>query len=125
VNRFLTSKENIVINLVSEWLGESCINRTLNEYAAIAKRIPKIEAVHAYVNQRLREMADARFAPYQISYFRLGDRYPWYADFPKSISVETVRTALKKSGLLELRELTLIEALNAWGLADNLKRSLK
>jgi hypothetical protein len=51
-------------------------------------------------------MADAGNAPYQICYFKNEDRYPWCADFPTSISIETVRTALKKSGMLELRKLT-------------------
>lgn len=50
-----------------------------------------------------REMAEAGLAPYQICYFQNGDRYPWYAAFRTSLSRETVRTALKKSGMLELR----------------------
>ena len=28
---FLTSKENIVVNLIYEWLGESRINRTFDK----------------------------------------------------------------------------------------------
>jgi hypothetical protein len=52
MNRFLTSKENIVVNLLFESLGEVRCNRTMREYMAIAQRVPKIEAVHAYVNQR-------------------------------------------------------------------------
>lgn len=103
MNRFPTSKEKIVISLLFEWLGEWRFNRTMKEYIAIAARVPKTAAVHAYVNQRLREMAEADCAPYEICYFKVGDQYPWYADFPKSLSIETVRTALKKSGLLELR----------------------
>lgn len=103
MNPFPTSKENIVLDRLFEWLGESRINRTMEEYIAIALRVPKTEAVYAYVNQRLREMADAGYAPYQICYFKAKDRYPWYAPFPTSLSIETVRSALKKSGLLELR----------------------
>jgi hypothetical protein len=95
---FLTSKENIAVNLIYEWLKESRTNRTLDEYMAIASRFPTVEACHAYVNQRLREMADAGFAPYGICYFKAGDRYPWYEDFPTSLSRETVRTALLKMG---------------------------
>jgi len=105
LNRFLTSKENIVINLLFAWLGEARFNRTMAEYIAIALRVPKIVAVHAYVNQRLREIAQAERAPYQICYSKAGDRYPRYTNFPTSLSVETVRTALKKFGIDELRAL--------------------
>ena len=93
---FLASKENIVINLLFAWLGESRYNRTYQEYIAIAARVPKVEAVFAYVNQCLEEMAASGHAPFQICYFHIEDRYPWYADFPTSLSRETVRTALKK-----------------------------
>jgi hypothetical protein len=96
VTPFPSSKENIVINLLFEWLGESRSNRTLREYAEIAVRVPKVEALYEYVNQRLGEIAAAAQAPYQLSYFKAGDRDPRYADFPRSLSRETVRTALKK-----------------------------
>ena len=58
-NIFLTSKENIVINLLFAWLGESRFNRTLSEYQALAARVPKVEALLAYVNERLAKMAKA------------------------------------------------------------------
>jgi hypothetical protein len=106
MSQFLTSKENIALDLIFEWMRESRINRTMAEYMAIASRLPKIEALHAYVNQRLREMADAGIAPFQICYFKRGDRYPWYAQFPTSLSVETVRLALKKSGMSELHKVS-------------------
>ena len=44
---FLTSKENIVVNLIYEWLGEAYINRTYDEYMEIASRFPKVAACHA------------------------------------------------------------------------------
>src|SRR5262245_65008651 len=96
---FLTSKENIAASLIYEWLGESRINRTYNEYIQIASRFPKVAACHAYVNQRLREMADAGNAPYGICYFKVGDRYAWYEDFPTSRSRATVRGGLFKMGM--------------------------
>ena len=105
MNRFPTPKENIVLDMLFEWLGESRCNRTMDEYIAIASRVPKTAAVHAYVNERLCKMGEIGFAPYQICYFKAKDRHPWYASFPKSLSIETVRSALKKSGLLELRAL--------------------
>jgi len=99
VSAFLTSKENIVVNLVYGWLGESRFNRTYAEYMEIASHFPKVAACHAYVNEQLRAMAEAGFAPYQICYFKADDRYPWYEDFPTSLSMETVRTALLKMEL--------------------------
>jgi hypothetical protein len=93
---FLTSKENIVINLLFEWLGEKRCNRTLPDYKAIAARVPKLDAVFSYVSQRLGEMAIAGDSPYAICYFKLGDQNVWFANFPAKISRETVRTALKK-----------------------------
>jgi hypothetical protein len=98
VSPFLTSKESIVVNLIYAWLGESRFNRTYDEYMQIASRFPKVAACHAYVNEQLQQMAEARFAPYQICYFKAGDRYPWYEDFPTSLSMETVRSALLKMG---------------------------
>jgi hypothetical protein len=93
---FLTPKENIAVNLIFAWLGEYRFNRTYDEYMEIASRFPKLDACHAYVNQRLREMAEAGFATYEICYFKAGDRYPWYEPFPTLLSKETVRTALLK-----------------------------
>jgi hypothetical protein len=96
VSPFLTSTENIVVDLIYGWLGESRLNRTYDEYMEIAERFPKVAACHAYVNEQLQKMAAAGFAPYQICYFKAGDRYPWYEEFPTSLSMETVRTALLK-----------------------------
>ena len=103
MSQFPTSKENLALNLLFEWCGESRINRTDDEYRKIASRLSKLEACHAYVNQRLREMADAGIAPYQICYFKAGDRYLWYENFPASLSMETVRTALVKIGMRKER----------------------
>ena len=81
---FLTSKENIAVNLIYQWLGECRTNRTYDEYMTIASRFPKLEACYAYVNQRLGEMAQRGIAPYGICYFKAGDRYPWHEEFPTS-----------------------------------------
>jgi hypothetical protein len=93
---FLTSKENIVINLLFESLNERRFNRSLQEYKAVAAQVPKVDAVFADVNERLGKMAKDCYSPYYICYFKAGDQYPWYANFPAQISRETVRTALKK-----------------------------
>lgn len=100
----ITSKENIALNLISEWMEESFINRTWAEYVSIANRIPKLEALHSYINQRLSEIAASGTAPYSICYFRKADRYPWYEPFPTSLSKATIRSALKKAGFSQLRK---------------------
>jgi hypothetical protein len=103
MTRFLTSKENIVVNLIYEWLRESRTNRTYDEYMQIASRFPKLAACHERVNEQLKKIAEEGFAPYQICYFKAGDRYPWREDFPTSLSMETVRTALLKMGMPQKR----------------------
>jgi hypothetical protein len=103
VSPFPTSKENIALALIFHWLGEERCNRTYDEYRRIAKRLPKLEALHAYVNQKLGEFERAGYAPYQICYFRSKDRHIRYEDFPTSLSRETVRSALVKIGMWQLR----------------------
>lgn len=104
MSRFPTSVENIALDLIFEWLGESRINRTYDEYMQIAARIPSIEACQAYINQRLREYAKSGNAPSSaICYFKEGHQRVWYKPFPTSISLETVRTALIVSGMREAR----------------------
>jgi hypothetical protein len=77
MNRFLTSKENIALDLIFELYGESRINRTYGEYMEIASCLSKLQALHAYVNERLRKLAVEGHAPYKICYFKAGDRHPW------------------------------------------------
>jgi hypothetical protein len=98
-----TSAQNIALNLIFEFLGESRINRTYEEYMQIAAGLPANECLHAYVNQRLREIEVSGNPPYEICHFRAGDRKAWYKPFPTSISLETVRTALLVSGMRESR----------------------
>lgn len=100
---FPTSKESIALDLIFHWLGEERCNRTMEEYRNIAKRLPKLDALHSYVNQQLSRLAKLGRAPYQICYFRAGDRHIRYEDFPTKLSRETVRTALMKSGMWQLR----------------------
>jgi type II secretory pathway component PulM len=98
----LTSEENIALRLIFEWLDawEPPINRTFEAYAA---HLPKLAALHAYVNQRLQEMAKAGDAPYEICSFKAGDKYWRYKQYPTSVSITTVRNALVKSGMWQLR----------------------
>jgi hypothetical protein len=75
----------------------------MEEYISIARRLPKLEALHAYVNQRLRQFANAGYAPYEISTFKKGDQYYRNEKFPTSLSKETVRRAMVKSGMRQLQ----------------------
>ena len=48
-------------------------------------------------------MAAAGYAPYEICYFKAGDRKIWFETFPTSLSIETVRQAWIKSGMRDLQ----------------------
>lgn len=104
MSQFPTSKENIALDLIFESMGESRINRTYAEYMAIASRLPMLEPLRQDVNNRLSEMAVAGDAPYEICYFKAGDQGRHrYDKFPTSLSIETIRTALIKSGMKQPR----------------------
>lgn len=91
-----TSKENIAIDLVFDFIGESRFNRTLQEYVEIEDRLPKIDSASAYINSRLAELANSGRAPYEICHFKRGDVGHYYVPFPTSLSRETIRKAIKK-----------------------------
>lgn len=74
-------------------MGESPFNRTIDEYLAIAARAPKLAVLHADINRALGNMAAAGHAPYEICYFKAGDKKIWSEKFPTSLSIETVRQA--------------------------------
>lgn len=103
MNPFLTSKEEIALDFAFQWQGESRINRTFAEYAAIAKKLPSIDALYAYINDELAKIHANGMAPYEICYFKRGDYGHWYQPYPTSLSRETIRKALKKSGMSDLK----------------------
>jgi hypothetical protein len=96
MSAFPTPGENIVIDLACEWIGESRFNRSRDEYIVMRQKLPKLEAIHAYVVQRLKEIAETGTAPYQICRFRAGDKKIQYEPYPRRLSRETVRNAIKK-----------------------------
>ena len=101
--RRLGPLEDLALVLASEWLEEPFINRTQEKYQAIAERMPSIEALHAYSKQRLPELKESGYLRgVKICQFKAGDRAFWYADYPDSISRETIRNALVVSGFREL-----------------------
>jgi hypothetical protein len=98
VTELLTSKENIALNLISARLGESFINRTQAEYDAIAAAMPPNKVLHGWVNEALAKIAAAGSAPYEICYFKVGDRHHWYGLYPTSLSIEVIRSAVVRAG---------------------------
>lgn len=102
---FLTPREGIALDLIFACLGESRINRTFGEYAAIASRAPKLSALRRAINRYLRRMAASGYRPFEICTFKLGDRYYRHEKFPTSLSIETIRLAWVKSGMRELQKM--------------------
>jgi hypothetical protein len=103
LNHGITSKERIALSIISHWMGETFANRSWEDYVRIACRMPKLDALHAHVNETLSDLAKRQVPVPEICYFRAEDRSIWYAKFPTSLSKETVRSALIKSGFWQLR----------------------
>jgi hypothetical protein len=101
---FLTSVQEIALDMIFAFYGESRINRTYEEYRAIAVRCPrKLEALHSIVNEMLKEPSRAGITPYEICRFKAGDYGHFYEPFPTSLSFETVRQAWLRSGMRALQ----------------------
>jgi hypothetical protein len=99
MSSYLNSKENLALELVFGLLGEERCSDTGKDYADIIARLPPIKVLHGQINDRLKAWAKAGFAPHQVCHFKVGDRYPQYEEFPTSLSLETLRSALVKSGM--------------------------
>ena len=99
MGKFPTPVEDIILIIAFDLVGESRVNRTRDEYMQIAARLPPLKMLHGQINDRLREMAAAGAAPYEICPFKIGDKYIRYKSFPGSVSLETVRSALTKAGM--------------------------
>jgi hypothetical protein len=105
----LTFQENIALDIIFELLGESYVNREIDDwgttykYIFIASRAPKLTVMHDDINKVLVEMAARGFAPFETCSFKRGDRYYHYEKFPISISKETIRKAWIKSGMRDLQ----------------------
>lgn len=99
MNKFPTSKENIALNIIFGLMGESRFDRTIQEYMEIATRLPPLKTLHHEVNKVLQEMSAAGYAPHDICHFKAGDEFIRFERFPTSMSSETIRSALTKSGM--------------------------
>jgi hypothetical protein len=101
--RLPTPIQDIALNLVFTVMGESRINRTQQEYAAIAVKIPALKALAFEINELLKWMhkrsACSGIQLPQLCRFEAGDEYWIYEDYPRHISLETVRAALVVAGL--------------------------
>ena len=101
--QFPTAIQDIALNLVFTVVGEQRINRTQQEYAVIAAKLPPLKVLTFKVNETLRrihERSDYLEIPLpQICRFKAGDKRYSYEDYPRQISCETVRAALEVSGM--------------------------
>jgi hypothetical protein len=98
MSKYLTSKEHIALILASEVLKDSFVNRTTAEYEAIKDRLPPLKVLAGDINLLLAGIHAAGASPYEICYFKAGDKHIWYEPFPKRLSIEVIRSALVKAG---------------------------
>ncbi len=84
-------------------MGERRYNRTREEYAAIAAKLPPLKVLLYKVNkelERIHERSRHSGVPLpQICRFKAGDERWTYEEYPLQISYETMRAALTVSGL--------------------------
>src|ERR1051326_1187446 len=96
----LTQVENIALSLVFDALGEQQINRSAYEYAKIAQSLPPLKVLHHLVNKKLRQrLRSPTYANREICRFNVGDLIVRFEPYPRSISIETVRSALNWSAM--------------------------
>jgi hypothetical protein len=99
----LTPEQDIVLGFIFGYLGEDRFNRTIDEYAAIASRAPKLIVLQKAINEALRAKRNRNRPRYEICTFKRGDRFYQYRPFPNWVSLETVRRAWANSGMRELQ----------------------
>jgi hypothetical protein len=101
--QFPTPIQEIALKLIFAVMGEGRINRTYDEYMAIAARLPPLKVLTFKINQFLKEIhkcdgCNGVLLP-QLCGFQAGHRRIIYEPYPKSISYETVRAALEVAGM--------------------------
>ena len=102
-SNFPTPIQDIALNLIFTVMGERRCNRTPAEYTVIAARLPglkelvfKVNKLLAWIHSRSRRSG----VPLpQLCRFQAGDERWEFEDYPRTISYETVRSALNVSGL--------------------------
>jgi hypothetical protein len=103
MSAYLTPEQDIVLSFIFGYLGEERFNRSMEEYAAIAARAPKLIVLQSAINEALRARRNRDKPRYEICSFKLGDRHYQYKPFPNWVSLETVRRAWANSGMRELQ----------------------
>jgi len=99
-----TPHQEIALDLVFLVMDEERINRRYDEYMNIAARSPPPKVLLHLINERLHLLhRDHSHLLPKISRFRIGDQHIVYEPFPKSISAETLRLALIRSGMRQPR----------------------
>jgi hypothetical protein len=106
--RFLTSTQNITLNLIFAFMEERRWNRNYSEYVDIAARLPPLKDLTFQVNRLLQQLHKCNdecngFILPEICRFKAGDKRIIYEPYPKKISKETIREALVVSGMREPR----------------------
>jgi hypothetical protein len=106
--QFPTQIQNIALDLIFAVMGEERINRTYDEYMAIAARLPPLKELTFKVNRLLQQAHQSNnecngFVLPQLCRFKGGDKRIVYEPYPKTISYETIREALEVAGMREPR----------------------
>jgi hypothetical protein len=100
--------QDIALNLVFTVMGERRINRTQQEYAAIAAKLPPLKKLVFEINELLasiHKQAALNGVPLpQICRFQAGDKRWEFENYPRQISIETLRLALVHSGMRSLEQ---------------------
>ena len=90
-----TAIQSFAMKVLYEALGIDPINRTAEEYQQIRAQIPKnLKVVHGKINDYLKAHAITDFSCAQFCRFRADDKIIRFENYPRSISIETVRQAL-------------------------------
>jgi hypothetical protein len=105
--QFPTPTQDIALNLVFVVMEEERNNRTYGEYMAIAARLPSLKVLTFKINQLLQQLhncngCNGRLLP-ELCRFKAGDERINYEPYPKTISYQTVRSALEILGMREPR----------------------
>jgi hypothetical protein len=105
--QFPTPIQEIALNLTFAVMRERRINRTYDEYMAIAARLPALKVLTFKINQFLQHMnkcsgCNGVLLP-ELCGFKAGHRRIVYEPYPKRISYETVRAALELAGMRQPR----------------------
>ena len=108
--QFPTPIQEIALNLTFAVMGERRINRTYDEYMAIAARLPALKVMTSNINQFLLHInkcsgCNGVLLP-ELCQFKAGHRRIVYEPYPKRISYETVRAALELAGMRKRGEST-------------------